>query len=91
MRAIKIKMNRGCDSSDNVIDIDSILFIDNDGENWMKKEEVYDLLMVFPDIAVVDRDPYPNLVPVKSVYGEKYVRSEPDEYKRDNLLSLPRE
>ena len=34
--------------------------------------------------------PYPDLIPVVSSKGEKYVRSEPNDTPRDNLLRLPR-
>ena len=33
--------------------------------------------------------PYPDLIPVVSSKGEKYVRSEPNDTPRDNLLRLP--
>ena len=89
MKAIKIKMKRNCGNSGNVQDIDSI-YIDQIGTYW-KKAEVYDYLKQFPKSIEVNIFPYPYLVPVMSVLGEKYVRSEANDTVTDNLLKLPRE
>ena len=88
MKAIKIKMKRNCGDSRNVQDIDSI-YIDQIGTYW-KKAEVYDYLKQFPKSIEVNIFPYPYLVPVMSVLGEKYVRSEANDTVTDNLLKLPR-
>lgn len=91
MKATKIHMNAGCETSNNEIDINSIYLIGCTKPGWFTKEVVYDYLKEYPQTIQVNRHPFPYLVPVLSSKGEKYVRSEPDEYKRDNLLSLPRE
>ncbi len=90
MRATMIHMNEGRESSDNIIDIKSIYIIGCSNPGWFRKEILYDYLKDYPQSIQVDRKPFPYLVPVLSGNGEKYVRSEPDEYKRDNLLALPR-
>ena len=91
MKAIKIHMNTGCERSNNEIDINSIYLIGCNNPGWFKKEVLHDYLKDHPNSIQVDRYPYPHLIPAVSSNDEKYVRSEPDEYKRDNLLSLPRE
>lgn len=88
MKAMKIKMKSNCGNSRNVQDIDSI-YIDKTGTYW-KKAEVYDYLKQFPKSIQVNIFPYPYLVPVMSVLGEKYVRSEANDTVTDNLLKLPR-
>lgn len=88
MKARKIKMKSNCEYSKNVQDIDSI-YIDSIGTYW-KKAEVYDYLKQFPKSIQVNIFPYPYLIPVISVLGEKYVRSEANDTVMDNLLKLPR-
>lgn len=89
MKAMKIQMKSNCSNSRSVQDIDSI-YIDQTGTYW-KKAEVYDYLKQFPKSIEVNIFPYPYLVPVMSVLGEKYVRSEANDTVTDNLLKLPRE
>lgn len=89
MKATKIKMKLYCRSSQNVQDIDSI-YIDSVGTYW-KKERVHDYLKLFPKSIQVNIFPYPDLIPVTSQLGEKYVRSEANHTTKDNLLKLPRE
>ena len=91
MKATKIHMNTGCEASNNEIDINSIYLIGCTNPGWFLKEVLYDYLKEHPETIQVNRYPFPYLVPVLSSKNEKYVRSEPDEFKRDNLLSLPRE
>lgn len=89
MKAIKIKMKSNCGNSRNVQDIDSI-YIDKTCTYW-KKADVYDYLKQFPKSIQVNIFPYPYLIPVISILGEKYVRSEANNTMTDNLLYLPRE
>lgn len=89
MKATKIKMKSGCLYSEKTQEIDSI-YIDGFSA-FVKKGVVYDYLIAYPDSIQVNRYPYPYLQPVKSSNGEKYVRSEPNDTKDDNLLMLPRE
>lgn len=58
-------------------------------EGFYPKEQVYDML-VQGKIIRVNIYPYPLLEEMTSFKGEKYVRSEPNEYQYDNLLNLPR-
>ena len=89
MKATKIKMKHNYENSRNVQDIDSI-FIDAFGIYW-EKSKVYDYLKQFPKTIAVNIPPYPNLIPVLSPLGEKYVRSKANTTETDNLLRLPRE
>ena len=73
MKATKIKMKHNYENSRNVQDIDSI-YIDAFGTYW-EKSKVYDYLKQFPKTIAVNIPPYPNLIPVLSPLGEKYVRS----------------
>ena len=91
MKATKVKMRLGCRYSDNVQEIDSVYIVGCREPGYYKKEALYDYLVEHPGAIKVDRYPYPYVVPALSVYGEKYVRSEPNDTVRDNLLQLPRE
>lgn len=86
--ATKIKMKYGYWNSQNLTEIDQI-YIYNHG--WYKKETLYDHLKENPKTIVVNISPYPYLIPMLSINREKYVRSNPDVYKHDDLLDLPRE
>ena len=85
--ATKIKMKYGCRNSQDPMEIDQI-YIYNYG--WYKKELLHDYLKTAPKTIVVNISPYPYLIPMVSINREKYVRSNPDIYKHDNLLDLPR-
>ena len=91
MKVTKIRMRVGCKYSDNVLEIDSLYIPDCTRPGYYKKENVHEYLKNNPGTIYVDRYPYPNVVPATSVYGEKYVRSEPNDTVNDNLLKLPRE
>lgn len=88
MKAMRIKMKPGCHSSNNLCEIDSI-YLD---EVWdfIKKEKIHNYLLEHPGSIYVNIWPYPYLQPMVSRTGEKYVRSEADSTKADNLLNLPR-
>ncbi len=89
--ATKISMKRGCENSESVLEIDQIYVDDFNGHaNWYKKADLYDLIRYKNGVIKVYRSPYPVLEAVLSVNGEKYVRSEANNWKRDNLLALPR-
>lgn len=89
MYAMKIKMKRNCEYSQNVCDIDSIYL--DDMHSYHKKAEIYDYLRLNPKSICVNIYPYPYLVPAVSSTGEKYVRSKANDTTSDNLLNLPRE
>lgn len=86
--AVKIKMNYGCWNSQYPEDIDQIYIRDN---GWVKKGDLHDYLKQYPKSIAVNIPPYPYLIPAVSSNREKYVRSNPDIYKHDDLMDLPRE
>ena len=91
MKATKIRMKYGKYNSYDVMEIDSIYITECQNPGYFKKENLHDFLKKNPGAIKVDRYPYPNVIPATSYYGEKYVKSSPNEYGHDNLLSLPRE
>lgn len=91
MKATKIKMKPGCGSSNNLQEIDKIYLEGCQEDGYYYKSAVHDFLKSNPNSIQVNIYPYPNLQPVVSQNGEKYVRSEPDYTGKDNLLKLPRE
>ena len=86
--ATKLKMNYGCRNSNYPEDIDQIYIYEH---GWYKKEKHHEYLKQYPKSIVVNISPYPYVIPAISSRGEKYVRSNPDPYKHDDLLDLPRE
>ena len=86
--ATKLKMNYGCRNSKFPEDIDQIYIYEH---GWYKKATLHDYLKKYPKSIVVNIRPFPYLIPETSRYGEKYVRSNPDSYKHDDLMDLPRE
>lgn len=91
MYAKKIKMKQGCSNSRNVLEIAEIYVDGCDNPGYFKKEALHSHLEKHPKTIKVNISPFPFLVPAISVNGEKYVRSEGNEYLTDNLLNLPRE
>ena len=91
MKATKIKMKPGCGSSNNLQEIDKIYLEERQEDGYYYKSAVHDFIKSNPNSIQVNIYPYPNLQPVVSQNGEKYVRSEPDYTGKDNLLNLPRE
>ena len=89
--ATKIKMRVGCHNSQNLTEIDSIYLEGLDKPGFYTKESIHDYLKLYPGTINVLLKPYPDVIPAVSVYHEKYVKSEPNEYGNDNLLCLPRE
>lgn len=91
MKATKIKMKPSCGSSNDLTEIDQIYIVGAQPDGYYSKATVHDYLKKHPNSVQVNIYPYPDLQPMISSNGEKYVRSEPDSTGRDNLLRLPRE
>ena len=81
-------MNYGCQNSQYPEDIDQIYIRDH---GWYKKADLYDHLKKHPKSIVVNISPFPYLIPALSSNQEKYVRSNPDIWKHDDLMDLPKE
>lgn len=91
MYATKIRMKQGCYSSGNLLEIDSIYIEGCNNPGFFRKEVLYDFLRENPGTIQVKIWPYPDVISSISSRGEKYVRSNPNDYEHDNLLDLPRE
>lgn len=91
MYVTKIKMKTGCSSSNNLIEIDELYITGCTNPGYFKKAVIHDHVKKNPGSIKVNIQPYPNVVEAVSVNGEKYVRSSPNAYGHDNLMSLPRE
>lgn len=91
MKAIKIKMKAGCRYSNNLTEIDEIYITGCNNPGYFKKAIIHDYVKENPGSIQVDTWPYPDVIDAVSSNGEKYVRSSPNAYGHDNLLSLPRE
>ena len=91
MKAVKIKMKAGCRTSNNLTEIDEIYITGCTNPGYFKKAVLHDYVKKNPGSIQVDIWPNPNVVDAVSANGEKYVRSSPNAYGHDNLLSLPRE
>jgi len=85
--AEKIKMMRGKEKSNELLEIDEIYV---SGIGWKSKAYYYDYLTMYPNSIAVNIYPYPKLIGQLSSNNEKFVKSEPDKYGYDNLLNLPR-
>ena len=88
--ATKIKMRTGCRDSQKLTEIDSIYLEGVDKPGVYSKESIHDYLKTYPGTIKVNLRPYPDVIPAVSIYREKYVKSEPNQYGDDNLLCLPR-
>lgn len=84
-------MKPGCSISNRVQEIASVYVEGCNNPGFFAKETLHDYLLNNPKSIQVKRPPFPALVPALSVYGERYVRSEPNDTTEDNLLRLPRE
>ena len=91
MFATKIKMKPGCHNSHSLLEIDEIYITGCATPGYYKKDIVHDHVKENPGSIQVNVWPYPDVVHAVSVNREKYVRSSPNAYGHDNLLSLPRE
>ena len=85
--ATQLKMNYGRNNSRYPEDIDQIYIYEY---GWYEKESIHNFLKENPGAIVVNIPPYPSLIPAISKNGEKYVRSNPDIYKHDDLMDLPK-
>ena len=90
MYAQKIKMQAGCSNSNNTQEIAEIYLEGCNNPGFFPKATLHDYLNTNPNSIKVNISPYPYVVPAKSLRGEKYVRSEPNDTTNDNLLKLPR-
>ena len=90
MYATAIKMKPGYNSSNDLLEVDSIYIEGCNNPGFFKKADLYDFLKAHPGTIQVKIYSYPNLIPATSSRGEKYVRSAPNDYAHDNLLDLPR-
>ena len=84
-------MKAGCRSSNSLTEIDEIYITGCTNPGYFKKVVLHDYVKENPGSIQVDIWPNPNVVDAVSANGEKYVRSSPNAYGHDNLLSLPRE
>ena len=84
-------MKAGCRSSNNLTEIDEIYITGCTNPGYFKKAVIHDFVKENPGTIQVDIWPNPDVVDAVSVNCEKYVRSAPNAYGHDNLLSLPRE
>lgn len=91
MKAIRIKMRSGCRYSNNLTEIDEIYITGCTNPGYFSKETIHNYVKDHPGSIQVDVWPYPNVIDAVSSNGEMYVRSSPNAYGHDNLLSLPRE
>lgn len=91
MRATSLKMRHGCSTSNNLMEIAQIYVVGTNESGFYPKEVLHDYLKLYPGSIRVNIYPYPVLIPVVSILGEKYVKSAPNEFGTDNLLCLPRE
>ena len=91
MKATRIKMKAGCGSSNNILEIDQIYLEGCQENGYYYKSAIHDFLKSHPNSIQVDIYPYPDLQPMISQNGEKYVKSEPNYTGKDNLLQLPRD
>lgn len=84
-------MKPGCTKSTKTTEIDQIYIEGCNEPGYYYKATIYDYVKQHPNSIQVNIYPYPDLVPVLSSNGEKYVRSEPNDTPSYNLLKLPRE
>ncbi len=91
MFATRIKMKRGCSYSQSLLEIDEIYIEGCDNPGYFKKAVVHNHVKKYPGSIKVKIAPYPEVTHAISTRGEKYVKSVPNKYGHDNLLSLPRE
>lgn len=89
--ARKIKMRPGSRNSQSLTEISHIYLTGLQTPGFYAKEDIHDVLLDHPNTIKVGIPPYPDVIPATSPYGEKYVKSAPNAYGYDNLLSLPRE
>ena len=89
--AIAIRMKKGRENFNSLLEIDEVYLKYNNKGEWYKKEALYDYLMEHPKTIKVGQVNGPYMIPAISVNGEKYVKSSPNDTKEYNLLRLPKE
>ncbi|SEI01174.1 DUF3892 domain-containing protein [Akkermansia glycaniphila] len=89
-KATKIKLKDGCTSPKSTLEISEIYLEGVNKEGFYTKAAVHDFVKDENVVTVNIGPSYPKLIAVVSPKGEKYVRSEPNDTKDDNLLKLPR-
>ena len=89
MYATKIRMQNGCERSHHCADIAEIYLEGSGANHFYKKEDLHDYLRKNPQAIRVKLGIQPYVIPAM-LWSTKYVRSEPNDTPRDNLLSLPR-
>lgn len=89
--ATKLKMKPGCKNSKSLLEIDEVYLTGCNRPGYCKKAAVHEHVKKYPGSIKVNIRPFPNVIPSTSINGEKYVRSNPDAFKHDDLLDLPRE
>lgn len=87
--ATAIKMKSGSYYSDDLLEIDKI-YLEHSKDGWYSKAAVHDYVKQHPEDVKVKNNQGPVVIACVSSNGEKYVKSSPNETKKDNLLSLPR-
>lgn len=90
MYATKIKMKPWCLNSQNPLEIESIFIEGANPEVFYPKDVIHDFLKQNPNTIRVKLNSQPFLIPALSIYGEKYVKSTPNDSLLDNLMNLPR-
>ena len=86
----KIRMKYGCASSSKLTEIEQLYISGKHFEGWYTTQEIYDYLLDSPGTIFVNIEPYPELLPAVNASGEKYVKSDQNRSRPDQLLSLPR-
>jgi len=91
MYAKKIKMQQGCENSNNTQEIAEIYIDGCTQPDFYTRANVHDYLQKNPNSIKVNIGPhYPYLIPAISSKNVKYVRSVANDTPHDNLLKLPR-
>lgn len=90
MEVTKIRMTRGNEYSQSLLEIDELYIVGCTNPGYFKKSVVHDHVKKYPGSIKVGVFPFPDATDAVSGRGEKYVRSSPNAYGHDNLLSLPR-
>lgn len=89
-KATKITLKPGCTNPKSALEIVKIYLTGVGKDGFYLKEDVHDFVKKGHIVRVNIRPHYPKLVAATSSRREKYVRSEPNDTPRDNLLKLPR-
>lgn len=90
MKIIGIKMKPNCSNSYSLTEISELFIESGTTSAFYPKEEVYDYLKQHKHSIYVNIAPFPYAEAVLSKNGEKYVRSEANNFFIDNILELPR-